>query len=61
MGEERDTYVGLGWEKEIRSLGDPDVPFIPSPERDIGAENQYSDDYDHTPFSQFIQAWRWRM
>ena len=51
MGVERKTFVGLGWENEIRSLGDPDVPFIPSSERDIRAENQYSDDYDLTPFS----------
>jgi hypothetical protein len=28
MGEERDMFSGLGWEKEIRSLGDPHVPFI---------------------------------
>ena len=61
MGEERKTFVGLGWENEIRSLGDPDVPFIPSPERDIRAGNQCSDDYDLTPFSQSTQARRWRM
>ena len=25
MGEDRDTFAGLVWEKEIRSLGDLDV------------------------------------
>ena len=51
-GEERKTFVGLGWENEIRSLGDFDVLFIPSPKRDIRAGNQCSDDYDLTPFPQ---------
>ena len=36
MGEERDMFAGLGWEKEIRSLGDPHVPFNPSPEHGRG-------------------------
>ena len=36
MGEERDMFADLGWEKEIRSLGDPYVPFNPSPKHDIG-------------------------
>ena len=31
MGEERDMSVGLGWEKEIRSLEHSHVPFNPSP------------------------------
>ena len=62
MGDERDMFVGLGWEKEIRSLGDPHVPFNPSPEHDIGAANRYySDDYKMTPFSQSTQAWRFRV
>jgi hypothetical protein len=61
MGEERDMFAGLGWEKEIRSLRDPHVLFNPSPEHDIGAGNQYSDDYELIPFSQSTQAWRWRM
>ena len=34
MGEERDMFEGLGWDKEIVSLGDPHVPFNPSPERE---------------------------
>ena len=34
MGEERDMFAGLGWEKGIRSLGDPHVPFNSSPEPD---------------------------
>ena len=54
-------FVGLGWENEIGSLGDPNVPFNPSPEHDIGAGNQYSDDYGLTPFLESTQAWRWRM
>ena len=45
MGEERKTCVGLGWEKN------PDVHFIPSKECDIRARNQWSHDYDRTPFS----------
>jgi hypothetical protein len=51
-------FAGLGWEKEIRSLGDPLVPYNPSPEHDIGVGNQYTDDFELTPFSQFTQAWR---
>ena len=50
MGEDKDTLAGLGWEKEIRSLGDSDVVFIPSLECDICAGKQYSDDYELTPF-----------
>ena len=61
MGEERDMFAGLGWENDIRSLGDLHVPFNLLLEYDIGAGNQNSDDYDLTSFSQFIQAWRWRM
>jgi hypothetical protein len=61
MGEERDTFVGLGWKNEIRSLGDLDVRFTPSSEQDIHAGNQCSDDYKFTPFLQSTQAWWWRM
>ena len=43
MEEERDMFAGLGWEKEIRSLGDPHVLFIPYPEHDKRAGNQCSD------------------
>ena len=39
MGEERDMFAGLRWEKEIRGLEDPHVPFNPSHEHDIGAAN----------------------
>jgi hypothetical protein len=42
--EDRYMFAGLGWEKEIRSLGDPCVSFNPLPVYDIGAGNQYSDD-----------------
>ena len=50
MGEDKDTLAGLGWEKEIRSLGDPDVAFIPSLECDICAGKQCNDDYELTLF-----------
>ena len=39
MGEERDMFPRLGWEKVIRSLGDLHVHFNPLPEHDIGAAN----------------------
>ena len=58
MGEERDMFVGLGWEKETTSLGDPHVLFNSSPEHNISAGNRYSDDYELTPFLQFTQASR---
>ena len=61
MGEERDMFPRLGWEKVIRSLGDLHVHFNPLPEHDIGAANWYSDDYKMTPFLQSIQAWKWRV
>jgi hypothetical protein len=61
MGEERDMFVGLGWEKVIKSLGYPHVPFNPSPEHDIGVGNQFNDDYEQTSFLQLTQAWRWKM
>jgi hypothetical protein len=48
-------FAGLGWKKEIRSLGDLDVPYTPLPERDIRAGKQYNDDYDLTPFLQSTQ------
>ena len=60
MGEERDMFANLGWEKEIRSLEDPNVPFNPSPEYDIGDGNQYSDAYEITPFLHSTEAWRWK-
>ena len=52
MGDEKDIFVGLRWEKEIGSLGDSHVPFHPLPVHDIGAGNQNSDDCELTPFSQ---------
>ena len=61
MEEERDLFAGLGWEKEIRRLGYPHVAFNSSPEHDIGAENQYRDDYELISFLQSTQAWTWRM
>jgi hypothetical protein len=61
MGEKRNIFASLGCEKKIRSLGDPHVHFNLSPKHDVGATNQYSDDYEMTLFSQSTQAWRWRM
>ena len=45
MRDERDMFVGLGWEKEIRRLGDTHIPFNPSPEFEFAAGNRGSDDY----------------
>ena len=45
MGDERDIFAGLEWEKENRSLRDPYVHFNSSPEHDIGAANRFSNDY----------------
>ena len=61
MGDERDMFARLGWEKKIRSLGDPHIPFNPSPEFEFAIGNQGSDDYELTLFSQSTQAWRWRV
>ena len=41
-------FVGLGWEKEMKSLRDPHIAFNPSPERDRCVAKQYSDDYQMT-------------
>ena len=54
-------FVGLGWEREIRSLGDPHIPFNSSPEFEFRPGNAGSDDYELTPFLQSTQAWRWRV
>ena len=40
-GERHVCY--LGWKNEIRSLGDPHVPFNPSLEHDKSVANQYGD------------------
>jgi hypothetical protein len=61
MGDERDMLAGLEWEKEIRSLGDPHIPFNPSPEFEFAVGNRSSDDYELTPFLQSTQAWRCRV
>jgi hypothetical protein len=60
MGDERDMFAGLRWEKEIRSLADPHIPVNLSPEFLFAAGNRSNDDYDLTPFLQSTQAWRWR-
>ena len=61
MGDERDMFAGLGWEKEIRSPGDPHIPFNPSPKFEFTAGNRGSDDYELTPFLQSTRAWQWRV
>ena len=53
IGRYRQTEVTVPLNKVIFH-----VPFYPLPELDIGIENQYSDDYELTPFLQFTQAWR---
>ena len=61
MGEERDMFEGLGWDKEVVSLGDPHIPFNPSSKRERSVVKQYRDDCEMTPFSQSIQAWKLRV
>ena len=61
MGENIDMFVGLGWENEIRSLEDLHIPFNSSPEFEFRAGNWGSDDYELIPFSQYTEAWRWRV
>ena len=54
-------FKGLGWDKEIVSLGDPHIPFNPSSERERSVVKRYRDDYKMTPFSQSTQAWKLRV
>ena len=61
MGDKRDIFAGLGWEKETRSLGDPHVPFNLLPECDIGVAKRYNNDYEMTSFLHSTQAWRWKV
>ena len=51
MDDERDMFAGLWWEKKIRSLGDPHIPFNSLPEFEFAAGNRSSDDYELTSFS----------
>jgi hypothetical protein len=60
MGDERDMFAGLGWDKEIRSIANLHIPVNLSPEFEFVVGNRSSDNYDLTPFSQSTQAWRWR-
>ena len=59
--DERDPFVGLGWEVEIVRLVDLHTPFNPSPERGVSGANRFRDDYEITPFSQSTQAWKSRL
>ena len=34
-------FEGLGWAKEIVSLGDPHVPFNPSPQHERSAAKRF--------------------
>ena len=61
MGEERDMFEGLGWDKEIVSLGDLHIPFNPSSKRERSVVKQYRNDYEMTPFSQSTQTWKLRV
>ena len=61
MGEERDMFEGLGWDKEIVSLGDPHIPFNPLLERERSVVKRYHDDYEMTLFLQSTQAWKLRV
>ena len=45
-------FEGLGWDKEIVSLGDPHIPFNPSPEREKSVVKRYREEYEMTPFLQ---------
>jgi hypothetical protein len=56
MGDERDMFAGLGWEKEIRSLADPHIPVDLSPKFSFAAGNRSIDDYNLIPFLQSTQA-----
>src|SRR6202022_4131971 len=63
MEEKRDMFEGLGCYEEIANLGEPDIPFNPSPEceRDErSARNRFRDAYVMTPFLQSTQAWKLR-
>lgn len=63
MGEMRDMFGDLGCDDDIANLGEPHVPFNPSPERkrdERSAIERFRDDYVITPFSQSTQAWRMR-
>ena len=63
MGEKRDMFEGLGCDEEIENLGEPDIPFNPSPERERderSARDRFRDEYVITPFLQSTQVWRMR-
>jgi hypothetical protein len=53
MGDEKDMFTRLRWEKDIRSLGAPHISFNPSPEFEFAVGNRSSDDYELTPFSHY--------
>ena len=61
MGEERDMFEGLGWDKEIVSFGDPHIPFNPLSEKKRSVVKRYCDDYEMTLFSQSTQTWKLRV
>lgn len=61
MREESDMSIGLGWEKNIRSLGDLHVLFNPCPKHGKNVAKGYGDDYEMIIFLQPTQRWRWRV
>ena len=59
--DERDPFVGLGWEVEIVRLADLPIPFNPSPECGVSGAQRFRDDYEIIPFSQSTQAWKFKL
>ena len=59
--EEDDPFEGLGWGADIVRLADPHIPFNPAQEHGVSGVKRYRDDYELTPFSQSIQAWKLRV
>ena len=59
--DERDPFVGLGWEIETVRLADPHTPFNLSLECGVSGAKQFHDDYEITPFLQSTQAWKFRL
>jgi hypothetical protein len=50
IGNEKDMFIGLGWEINIKCLIDIHVPYNPLPKRDRNVAKQYGDDYKITSF-----------
>ena len=59
--DERDPFIGLGWEVEIVRLADPHFPFNSSSECEVNGAKRFRAHYEITPFSQSTQAWKSRL